>query len=321
MLRLFWTRLIIILSCLITATGCAYSKSSCDGTLQSPCVVKDTNDDTKNIKNYRDAFMIDTAYQGNRTGLSSLWVSASATPSKSNLKAIMKNVTNVSNGKVKKVLDIDLREESHGLLNDEAITLNNEHNWINMGKTHQQSLADEQMWLNSLRQMSKVENVMTPDDFKAGNFNKGVDVKVKSVASEQEVAEKEGFEYIRLTITDHMGPGNIEVDRFVQLVKNLPSGTWVHVHCRGGEGRATTFMAMYDMLQNADKVSFDEIMKRQASVYPYYDLYHTVHKNPDLSYYYEERLKFLKHFYQFANDYRRGYQGNWTTWSNENHLV
>lgn len=305
---------------LITTSGAVFATTVCDGTLQHPCIVQDTKENSTKVKNYRDTFMVNAAYHGNKLGLEQLWASASATPNQNDLKSILKMISDSTNGKVKKILDIDLREESHGLVNDQAISLDTEHNWINLGKTHQQTISDEQSWLQSLGKEDKIKNVLTSDQFDAKEFDKGVDIKIKSLKTEEEAAEKLGYEYIRLTVSDHMAPNSIETDRFVSIVRNLNAGTWVHIHCHGGKGRATTFMAMYDMLQNADKVAFDDIIKRQAAVEPFYDLYHTDHSNPDLTYYYQERLKFLKHFYQFANDYRRGYTGNWSTWMHENNI-
>ncbi len=311
----------LILTCLfITMSSHVYAKQNCDGTLDHPCVVQDTTEDTKVIKNYRDAQMVYSTYQGNTKGLDTLWVSASAVPNERNMKDIANKIESSSHNKVKKMIDLDLREESHAYINGEAFTLNTDHNWINKDKTHQQSVADEEAWIQSISRMDKLDNVLTSQQFKDGQFNKGVAVKIGSTHSEQEIAEQYGFEYIRLTVTDHMKPNDIETDRFVSLIRSLPKNTWIHLHCRGGEGRSTTFMAMYDMLQNADQVSFNDIIKRLASVSPYYDLYHTEHKDPDKTYYYRERLRFLEHFYLFASDYRRGYAGNWSTWAVENHI-
>lgn len=312
--------LLFALSCLFIISTNACAKANCDGSLNHPCVVQDTTDDTKTIKNYRDAQMVISAYKGNVAGLDGLWLSASAAPSEHDLKTIADNIETSTHNKVKRIIDLDLREESHAYLNGEAITLNSDHNWINKGKTHQQSVADEETWMQAIAQMDKIDNVLTAQQFKDNQFDAGVTVKVKSVQSEKKLAEDDGYEYIRLTVTDHMRPNDIETDRFVSLIKTLPKNTWLYLHCRGGEGRSTTFMAMYDMLQNADKVSFDDIIKRQASVEPYYDLFHTEHKDPDKAYYYRERLIFLQHFYQFASDYRRGYEGSWSTWVIENHV-
>ncbi len=111
-----------------------------------------------------------------------------------------------------------------------------------------------------------------------------------------------------------MKPRADEVDRFVMLVDHQQKNTWIHLHCRGGKGRSTTFFAMYDMLKNAGTVSFDDIIQRQAAVTPHYDLSRIPQKYPELIPYYQARLTFLKQFYQFAQEKLQGYPGTWSTW-------
>lgn len=299
----------------------ADSTSYCDGTQANPCLVQDTySEKGHDVKHWRDAKMIANAYNGNVEGLKHLWVSATAAPSETDFQTIANKIAKETDGKVTKMIDLDLRQENHGYLNGEAITLTDEHDWMNLGKTYQQSLGDEQLWLSNLRTQPTLYDVLTPDEFKSNDFTNGVTVQVNDIADEQSIAEKAGFEYQRLTVTDHMGPTDEDVDRFVSLVKNLPADAWVNIHCRGGDGRTTTFFAMYDMLKNADKVSFNDILLRQASVKPYYDLFALSHKDPDMLPYYQARLKFLRQFYQYASEVLRGYEGNWSQWKNENTL-
>ena len=115
-------------------------------------------------------------------------------------------------------------------------------------------------------------------------------------------------------VPDHRRPGDVDIDHFVELIKHLPKKTWLHIHCRGGSGRTTTFMAMYDMLRNANVVLFEEIIKRQAAVSPYYDLFTVNRKNVILTPYYQARLDFLRQFYRFSQDYLQGYPENWSQW-------
>jgi len=98
---------------------------------------------------------------------------------------------------------------------------------------------------------------------------------------------------LRITVTDHRSPLDDQVDLFVQSVKNLPKETWLHFHCRGGAGRTTTFMSMYDMMHNAKNVSFEDIMKRQTLIGGS-DLLN--HEEEDKS---ETRSDFMNNFYSF----------------------
>lgn len=271
------------------------SEVICDGTNKNPCIVQDT--DTENhindLRNWRDAQMMSENFDGNTTGLKDQWISGSAAPSEVGFKTILENVQKRTNGKAKKIIIIDLRQESHGYLNGDAIELNGENNWINRNKTNAKALADEQAWLNSLKDKKSISNVLMKAQFKAKNFSHGKTVIVKSVFNEKDLTTNLGFEYYRLMLTDHLTPRPSEVSAFVSLVKNIPLDTWIHLHCRAGKGRTTTFMVMYDILKNGDKVSFDDIIKRQSSVAPYTDFSRPSKTDDE-----RERYEFLKSFYE-----------------------
>lgn len=308
---------IILLFFGMVISNSIWANTTCDGTKEHPCIVQDTENNSSDVRNWRDCEMLAAVYQGNITGLGNLWMSGSGAPSEQGWKTLADNIKKATQGKVKKIIDLDLREETHGYLNHNAINLTTQNDWINLGKTLPQILVAEQDWLRFLNTQSTIYNVLTSEDFKAGKFSPGIAIPVESVTNEETIATDVGFQYIRLPVSDHMAPRDADVDQFVSLVKNASSDTWLHLHCRGGEGRTTTFMAMYDMLKNADKVSFDEILKRQAALPPNYDLYNVNRRDPSLTIYYQQRLQFLKDFYQYANAALQGYKGSWSEWKNK----
>lgn len=310
----------IIFTSLFSLPTFAEINSACDGTDTNPCIVQDTTTGPDhNVKHLRDAKMIANAYKGNTHGLKHLWISASGAPSQQDFATIADFVKKESNGQATKIIDLDLRQETHGYLNGEAVNLTDHYNWINFAKSYQQALADEMQWLNTLKisPLSQVY-VLTPDEFKADEFGSGSNVNIKDVSSEETVATTAGFAYQRLTVTDHMAPRDEDVDKFVTIVRQMPQNTWLHLHCRGGDGRSTTFFAMFDMLKNADQVSFNDIIQRQAAIKPYYNLFNLENKDPTISPYYKLRLAFLRQFYQFSSDALRGYQGTWSDWKRDN---
>jgi hypothetical protein len=287
----------------------------CDGTKQHPCIVQDTLNDTQDVKHLRDMQMLAAAYKGNVSGLADLWVSGSGATSDKGWQAIVLHIGRASNGKVKKTLNLDLRQESHGFLNGHSINLTSENNWINRGKAIEQVLQEEQQWIHHLSTQTYIQNILTSDQFKSGHLAQGINIIIDSIFDEESMTKKHGFDYVRLNVTDHMAPRHQDVDRFVGLVDRMEKNTWLHIHCRAGNGRTTTFMAMYDMLKNADKASFDDIIRRQASVLPFYNLYDVDRDNPDLTKYYKKRLAFLRLFYQFADAHLKGYTGSWSAWA------
>lgn len=305
---------VLLVTSLISYGALAKSAPYCDGTEKNPCLVQDTQDTQKTIKHFRYASMLADAYKGNITGLADLKMSGSGAPNTFEWNKILKIIREETNNEVVTILDIDLRQETHGYLNDNSINLSSTYNWINLDKNLEEINIAEHDWLQSINKNSTVDNVLTPAQFDAKDFTHGITLPVKTISSEQSLVESLGYTYLRLPVTDHRTPLNTEVDHFVSLVKNLPSTTWLHIHCRGGKGRTTTFMAMYDMLKNADKVSFDEIIQRQAAVDPFYDLSDIQRSDPNLSIYYKERYDFLRNFYSYAYATFHNYQGTWSDW-------
>ena len=142
---------------------------------------------------------------------------------------------------------------------------------------------------------------------------------VESAVTEKAMTAKHGTKYLRLTLTDHLTPHHLEVDRFVRFYKTLSKGAWLHFHCFAGKGRTTTFMVMYDMLKNADKVSFDDIVMRQFAIgginLTAYNPNKPVWRQKAVT----ERIEFLKDFYQYVKANPK-LQKSWTQWATENNL-
>lgn len=210
------------------------------------------------------------------------------------------------------VLVVNLRQESHALLNDAPIAWYASDDWGEVGSTREEALAVERSRQDALRAAGEVM-VIPQADLKAGS-SAGITVPIRSVRTEQELVEGTGARWERLTVTDHLRPSDADVERFLALWWSLEPGTWVHVHCAGGDGRTTTFMAMVDMLQNAHQVPFEAILARQAAAGPLYRL-DDVHTGTSKEPYYQDRLAFLRAFHGYAAARHAGHTGSWTAWA------
>ena len=286
----------------------------CDSTLEHPCIVQDNKTNTSPIKWLRDVTTIAQAYDGNIQGITSLFMSGSEEPSEKGWVQIAEYLEKKNPNKVPSVWVLDLRQESHGYLNGGAVTLVSWFNWINLGKNNEQSALDQENWLKKLSTKKKISDVLTVQQYRDTDYANGAVVEMQSVEDEAHLIAKLGFKYIRLFLTDHRAPHDAEVDAFVKIIKNLPENTWLHIHCRGGKGRTTTIMVMYDMLKNADKVSFEEIIARQASISPYYNLLDYSQRNPTLMTHYQQRVRFLRYFYEYSKQVLAGYTDTWSEW-------
>ncbi|CEK10572.1 phosphatase domain-containing putative toxin [Legionella hackeliae] len=288
----------------------------CDGSLTYPCLVQESLSQLTPVSHLRSPALIQSYYDGNVEGLDALKLTASAMPNAMGWDEIREYIYQLGMNP-KKTIVVDLRQESHGYLNGMAITLSTTHNWINLDKTNEEAKLAERYWLNLLKNQL-IASVLTPQQFETNNYLQPININIQTIQSEKEVVKQHGFDYERFYVSDHRAPIDTEVNRFVEFYRHLPADTWLHIHCRGGKGRTTSFMAIIDMLHNADKVSFEEIISRQASIPPFYNLAMIVRSDPDLTPFYIERFQFLQQFYHFAKASLQGYQGTWLEWRQVN---
>lgn len=202
-----------------------------------------------------------------------------------------------------KIIVVDLRQESHGFLDGTAVSWYGKRNWANVGKTLEEIEKDEQERLQS--------SLTTPINIAPFTANEG---KINNAFTEAQLVSSYGVQYFRIPVTDHMPPSNENVDQFIQFYKSLPQDVWLHFHCHAGHGRTTTFMAMYDILRNGKKVSFEDIMMRQALL-----------GNMDLREIpsskkawerklYEDRALFIKQFYDYVTQSNDDLPVMWSEW-------
>lgn len=292
----------------------------CEATKERPCIVQDTADASEAVVRLRDMPMIKEFYHGNTAGVDGLHMSGSSEPSQDGWQQVANYIREKTGREPQQVLVLDLRQENHGYLNGNAITLCDLYNWLNLGQTASETLLTEASWLAALAKLANVDHVLTSQQFSKKDYSLGSSVTVEKLASEKEITAALGFAYYRIAVTDHRGPVDEAVDSFVNLIDQLPESSWVHVHCRAGKGRTATFLALYDMLKNADKASFNDIIARQAAIPPFYDLSQIIRAEPELTAFYQERLIFLNYFYQFAQEKLAGFEGSWSQWKREHQL-
>ncbi len=308
---------ILILFFTIFVQSVFSADADCNGTQQKPCIVQDTHDNVADAKSFHDVRIMAAAYDGDITGLADLWLSGSGRPNEMGFQMVREQIIKNTDGAVKNIIDLDLRKESHLYLNNNAIYRAVTYDLYNLGKTDEEALADQQQWQETLLRQGSVYNVLKGKQFDKQKYAEGITIPISTLTTEKEQAVKAGFTYVHMPLTTHNLAPTHTVDAFVELLRHIPEGTWLHVHCRGGNGRTTTFMIMYDMLHNADRVSFIEIIKRHAALPPHYNLFEIDMDGKLFRKYCEHRLKFFWRFYQFAKGTLEGYQGNWSDWMRE----
>ena len=188
------------------------------------------------------------------TGLAGLHISGSAPFDRNQLSQIIHDTAGY------KLYVIDLRQEAHAYLNSAPMTWYAENDWINNGLSDKQAGESDKKRIDWLASQTNV-TVYTDK-----NQTTALHVEVLSATDEETFVRSFQIVYKRFFVTDHCAPNDETIDAFVKFCDDLPKNSWLHFHCRGGDGRTATFMVLYDALKNADKVSLYDIVERQAAV-------------------------------------------------------
>jgi hypothetical protein len=261
------------------------------------------------------------------TGLDTLRASGSSTYSTRGLGAVLKRIADASGTTPPDVTVFELRQEFHGFFDGVSVSWYGTQDWANKGKTHHEVVDEERALLESISKKPQVLIADEADVKKLGDQAPRKTINVLNVQTEQEIVAGAGANYVRLTITDEMGPTSEEVDRFLEEVRKLKPNAWAHMHCHAGEGRTTTFMILYDILRNAHQVKVEDISKRQGALEALagdgkhggdfdllnldYDKMPEWKRQPA-----KDRAEFIRKFYEFvlqADPLRTGTK--WSEWS------
>jgi protein tyrosine phosphatase (PTP) superfamily phosphohydrolase (DUF442 family) len=187
--------------------------------------------------------------------------------------------------------------------------------WANVGRSQSAIEADEAARVQSLRSGSQIE-IRPGEAVKKGRVTSSTPqrVAVERASTERDVVQAAGASYVRVTVTDHARPLDDEVDRFVLAVRALPENAWAHFHCEAGRGRTTTFMVLYDMLQNANRVSLEDIVRRQKILGYDYDVLQASKPGDWKAPYTDDRIAFVRAFYRYAHANPNGRPQLWSEW-------
>ncbi len=225
-------------------------------------------------------------------------------------RTFMKMVRNLSL-RPEKLIVLDLRQESHGFINGKPVSwTDGNYNYANVNKTKSEIEVDENQLLRLAAQAKKI--LINP-------VKEPVTLTVYTVKTERDLVESLGSAYIRLPVTDHNRPTNEVVDQFIQLVKSLPADYWIHMHCKGGKGRTTTFLTLYDMIHNARCVSLQDILARQYLIGGI-DLTAVQKQDSEKTRAANERLEFIQQFYLYCQQVP-GFDVRWSDWVKKQHSI
>lgn len=154
---------------------------------------------------------------------------------------------------------VDLRQESHGMINDLAISFLNPYKDLNNGFTTEQTIKAENSLLNKI----KIGNTIQLYKH-TGIFIK--DITVDFISNESQLVTEADMQYKRFAVKDNSTPTPDIVDEFVEFIKNKPDDIHLHFHCAAGKGRTTSFMVMYQAMKNNSNLTLEQLLSYQYNI-------------------------------------------------------
>ena len=191
-------------------------------------------------------------------GFAPLNISGSAQFSASEFKKMRELIPN-------NIVLVDLRQETHFFLDGSVISLYAYKNAINYQRTAKAIINEENKYINIVRSLPNFTySIACKKKYGLIYEAHPIVVAVNNVMSLADFAKKQQVGYVRFFVLDRHIPRKEEIERFIQFVNTLPPNTWLHFFCRGGKGRTTTFMILYDILKNAKNpgITFEDIIQR-----------------------------------------------------------
>ncbi|MDP3371832.1 MAG: hypothetical protein Q8S21_02955 [Candidatus Paracaedibacteraceae bacterium] len=172
-----------------------------------------------------------------------------------------------------KILIVDLREEAHFFANGVPFTVTDVHEnpseaflFPNEERIQKGLMAEAEVRLDprklDIDHYSNWKKSMKKHLKPKRALNKPLMLKKPMIEREVQLCNRYGVQYWRMPLTDHYPPDKAAIEIFVKMVRDLPKGTWLHIHCRGGEGRTTTFLSILEMLRMPHHSLYDILTKQ-----------------------------------------------------------
>ena len=250
--------------------------------ISEPLKIIDTDSKKSSPANYRN--------------IKNLNISGSAQFNPKQVNHIIKDIN------AKDILFVDLRQESHGFINNLAFSYFGNSYILNCGLNTTNVLKNEKILLSSVPINTNVTIYK-----KTGEIYKII--KSKTVLDEETLITNSNSTYLRLPVKDEGIPSLEIVDNFVSLIKDKPKNLHIHFHCAHGIGRTTQFMVLYQIMNNDDNLSLKEILEYQIKK-----------GGADLTNL-KERAEFLDNFYKYVKENKKNnYKIPYSTWTTNNNL-
>ena len=258
----------------------------------------------------------DPVYQPSTQGLRELNISGSSDLSAKEMDWVKAEIQKLTNGPR---YIIDVRGESHGLINGIHVSRYGASNWGNVGKTHAQIISEEASEIHAtLGQTIDIYSLGKSNNYQPVEEDRTT-VDVTIAQTEEEACKERGLGYARFTVPDRAFPGDSELEAFVDFVQALPANAWLHFHCQAGAGRTTQYMIFYDMMRNPG-LPIKDITYRQCLLGGNYLLYDgsAPGEDPVKAELCAEKAQMIPLFYQYIQEnHATNYKTKWGQWKRQ----
>ena len=238
-------------------------------------------------------------------GQSGLAASGSGQPSGTALSVLYAHLREAA-GENAPIYLVDLRQESHGFVNDGVpVSWYEPHNWANLGCDAAIVREREAQQLSALIGTDLYAVPLGKTDTQ--NLTPYA-ARVIDAASEEVWATAAGFQYVRFAAADQRFPAPEAVDAFLRFYQTLPEGSWLHFHCHAGHGRTTTYLVFYDILKHPEQ-TVETIAERQRAIGGSDLLARSDSEDKN------DRAEKLRLFYDYVKEQREsGFAVPWSLW-------
>lgn len=288
---------------------------------ETTLVLNTANEAKLRVQNFRSTqdLWLDKTVAFNTTGLNEMRASASNQYSQVGITLLIEKIKK----RAPKVVVVDLRHDDHLFVNGLNVSSFESKEALLEPRSPEQIKASVQ----ALKQMilarkgivvHGIDTKYPKNDFD-DRFNLLVAPDI--VETPEELVTRLGAEYLLIGTKRFSDASDDDIDRFIDYTRQMSSDTWYHFHCKKGKSRTTLFMTLFDMMQNAGKVSMEDIVKRQR-VIGGSDLLDITPKDPSWPEEKESKkhwVVFLARFHKYAQDNKAtGFAKSWSAWSMEN---
>ncbi|MCR1951803.1 phosphatase [Clostridium sp. DSM 100503] len=195
-----------------------------------------------------------------------------------------------------KITVVDLRQESHGFIDDSPISYYSFFQLINSNLNAQETLKAEKEDLLKIAIGYNIPIFKTTGEYLES-------LKANTVSNEESTCKNFGLGYKRISVRDNSIPKPESVDDFINFVNTTSDDVHILFHCDAGDGRTTMFMSMFQMMKNPTNASLSTILNDQIAI-------GGIVLTENIP-----RATFLEYFYNYTLENKEyGFKTNYSTW-------